>query len=87
MGGKPHQAQGHRCAALAAVFQRLIHQTLIGKGQQMLHRALRRGGRSMQAVPQGQNMYGVVAGQQLLCQPEAQQRVGAGGVLHPVQYK
>ena len=53
----------------------------------MLHGALRRGGRGVQAVPQCQNMYGVVPCQQLLRQAEAHQGVGAGGVLHTVQNK
>ena len=32
-------------------------------------------------------MYGMVAAEQLLRQPKAHQGVGAGGILHPVQYK
>ena len=43
--------------------------------------------RQVQAVPEGQNMYGMVAAEQLLRPPKAHQGVGAGGVLHPVQYK
>ena len=84
---QPGQPQRHRRAALLAVFQRLVHLALVGKGQQVLHGPLRRGGRGVQAVPEGQNMYGMVAAKQLLRQPKAHQGVGAGGVLHPVQYK
>ena len=84
---QPGQPQRHRRAALLAVFQRLVHLALVGKGQQVLHGPLRRGGRGVQAVPEGQNMYGMVTAEQLLRQPKAHQGVGAGGVLHPVQYK
>ena len=84
---QPGQPQRHRRAAFLAVFQRLVHLALVGKGQQVLHGSLRRGGRGVQAVPEGQNMYGMVAAEQLLRQPKAHQGVGAGGVLHPVQYK
>ena len=87
VGGQPGQPQRYRRAASAAVFQRLIHQALVGKGQQMLHDPFRRGRRGVQAVPQGQNVYGVVSGNQLFRQSEPHQGVGAGGVLHPVQYK
>ena len=87
VGAQARQPHSHRGAAFAAVFKGLVHQALIGKGEQMLHSTLRWGGRGVQAVPQCQNMYGVVPRQQLLYQTEAHQGVGAGGVLHTVQNK
>ena len=87
VGAQTRQPHSHRGAAFTAVFKGLVHQALIGKGEQMLHSPLRRGGRGVQAVPQCQNMYGVVPRQQLLRQTEAHQGVGAGGVLHTVQNK
>ena len=84
VGRQPQQPQGHWAAGLGTVFQRMVHQPLIGKGQCVLAGpGGRRGGRIL-AVPQFQQVDLVPLGQKLRCQAAGQLCVGAGGVLYPI---
>ena len=89
---QPGQPQRQRAALLCAVFQRLVHQAFVGKGQVMQHHAVggagagRRGGRGL-AVPQFQQMDLVALLRQAGRQPPPQLRVDGLGRFDAVNNK